>query len=244
MKFLFGVFLAGFFANSYADILVPIGKLAEIKSHETFPNHVSDISGGGLTFSGNVSFGHDWLPIAELVCCSLKLRNNGNFTIAFDHPVNKVALDINLTLEPGYIIKAVGESTVSAVYKNSDGSFFGQSSATAGWIPLENFDWKWANTFDGKSSVFGVSSPAGFDEITFTVDAGTATYFRRFPIDGPTNLDSTVIYYSYLNPIPEPETYMLMMGGLGFMGWRARRKGLQKPQSLRSAPLISQAVNV
>jgi hypothetical protein len=64
---------------------------------------------------------------------------------------------------------------------------------------------------------------------------GNATAFYRF--DAGTNLDSFTLNYgassdavlysttpSTTPPVPEPETYALMLGGLGVVGWLARRR--------------------
>jgi hypothetical protein len=41
---------------------------------------------------------------------------------------------------------------------------------------------------------------------------------------GPARLSSSQAYYSFTTPIPEPEIYVMMMAGLGLVGFMARRK--------------------
>lgn len=194
------------------------------------PVPVTEISNDHLTFSGDAAVIFDNPNIfTPAACCSVDLGNQGGFTVVFDQPVNSVGL--NITALPYTWIDVVEDirdntSTVSAVYKDSEGNIVGQSSVTAGWLGiLYDKDWQWNNSFNGHASAFGVSNVEGFTEITFSVDGGSGYFMGKgFSFTGPLSLGSTELYYSYVNPVPEPETYAMLLSGLGLLGFLAKRR--------------------
>jgi len=233
----FCLFLSSAIGTANAEITYDMKSAGnQIKQHRQpseylDPIEISALSNDQLTFSGDtvLNWDHpfDYVPSN---CCSLHLGNLGSFTVRFDQPVNSVGIDIfPLDLDPNSAIEQLFISTVSAVYKNNEGEIVGQSSVTADWLgEIYGSDWRWNNSFNGHESAFGVTTVEGFTEITFTVD-GDEAYFmgKGTSFLAPLNLASTKLYYTYANPIPEPETYALMLAGLGMLGITAkhRRKG-------------------
>lgn len=142
--------------------------------------------------------------------------------------MNSVGLDIlPLDLDTVAAFESLGSSTVSAVYRNSEGAILGQSSITANWLgDFYDYDWQWNNSFNGHEGAFGVTTVEGFSEITFSVEGGESHFIAMgSSFVGPLSLASTELYYTYANPIPEPQTYAMMLAGLGLLGFTAKRRG-------------------
>ena len=62
------------------------------------------------------------------------------------------------------------------------------------------------------------NGPISFDTVT--------SNFNITQLDTPATLDRASIYYSRVTPVPEPETYALLLAGLGLVGtavWRRKR---------------------
>lgn len=191
---------------------------------------VEQLSNDQLAFSGDAGvIVDDPFTFNPSTCCSLSLGNQGGFTVVFDQPVTSVGLNLTaLNISWIDVIEDIRgtNSTVSAVYKNSDGAVVGQSSVTASWLGvLYDNDWQWNNTFNGHESAFGVSSIESFSEITFSVDGGRG-YFtgKGASFTAPLSLGTTDLYYTYANPVPEPETYAMLLSGLGLLVGVARRR--------------------
>jgi len=71
----------------------------------------------------------------------------------------------------------------------------------------------------GKQAFF---SPAPFYDVAFT--AFTNAVSTVTPLAGGFLVNNGGGNMNFAAPIPEPETYALMLGGLGIMGWMARRR--------------------
>ena len=230
LLFMLGVFGSAHAENvydmKYQGYLIKQNGGGSPSSSEFFdPIPIADISNDNLTFSGDAILGFDNpTTLNPTTCCSLDLGNQGGFTVKFDNPVNSVGLDIFAdTFSNDSMIQDIGNSTVSAVYKNSEGEIVGQSSITANY--LDRFGSQWNNTFNGHASAFGVSNVNGFSEITFSVDGREAVLDGKgFSYLGPVSIGSTKLYYSYVNPVPEPETYAMLLSGLGLIGFMAKRR--------------------
>ena len=191
------------------------------------PIPISQISNDHLAFSGNAGLNwDDPFTFDQSTCCSVHLGNQGSFTVKFDRPVISAGIDIfPVDVDPIAAFEDLGNSTVSAVYRNSEGEIVGQSSVTANWLgSFETGEWQWNNTYNGHEGAFGVSNVAGFSEITFNVDGGESYFIAKgFSFIGPLSLGSTELYYSY-HPIPEPETYAMMLAGLGMLSFTVKRR--------------------
>lgn len=118
------------------------------------------------------------------------------------------------------------------------GSFLYQSNT--GWLAYDQF------------SLGGVASSglaiAGSGNNTFTISGAdlVAGQSYSFTISGSRNKNSdpknvsVVQYgvgYSAVSPVPEPETYALMLAGLGVVGWAARRRKLAASAPLQALPV-------
>jgi hypothetical protein len=122
------------------------------------------------------------------------------------------------TFGPGGAISGVVAPILLAA-----GSLISGDTGTINGLPSVNA----AVTFNAASSPFFVSPPSSsfYDSMSLTVAGGavdqTANGFR---------IDNGVGSVNFASPIPEPETYALMIAGLGVLGFVARcRKGLRRP---------------
>jgi PEP-CTERM motif len=90
---------------------------------------------------------------------------------------------------------------------NPGPSFFGPASASSSWslngagVDLFDFTVLATATSTKPSPAFGVISMPGAEPSNWVATSATIT-----------------------TPVPEPETYALMMAGLGLVGWAARRR--------------------
>jgi hypothetical protein len=230
------LFFLSFFGAAHAENVYDMkyqGYLIKAQSagpgSSTFfdPIPIAEISNDNLIFSGDASLiVDDPSTFNPSTCCSVNLGNQGGFTVIFDNPVNSVGLDIfPRNFSSIDVIEQLGNSTVSAVYKNSEGKVVGQSSVTANWLGELYGPQQWNNVFNGHQGAFGVSSIDSFSEITFSVDGMGAIFTGKgFSFAAPLSLGSTELYYSYANPVPEPETYAMLLSGLGLIGFMAKRR--------------------
>lgn len=228
------LFLISFLGVAHAEQVYGMKYVGNVVKHQRNPSQMFDpieisaISNDRLTFSGDAALNWDNLFSYDTgYCCSVHLGNQGSFTVRFDRPVNSVGLDIfPLDLDTIAAFESLGSSTVSAVYRNSEGEILGESSVTANWLgDFYDYDWQWNNSFNEHKGAFGVTTVDGFSEITFTVDGGESSFIAKgYSFVGPLSLASTELYYTYANPIPEPETYAMMLAGLGMLGFTAKHR--------------------
>lgn len=241
-------FLMGFLGTAQAEQVYDMkyeGYLIKRQSGPGSPSYpdiipITELSNEQLSFSGDAIVWFDKNPLRDddpyyynvepETCCGVIFGNDGSFTVAFDQPVKSVGLNIYpiVTSTTSAFEDLYDTATVSAVYRNSTGEIVGESSITANWLG-EPFgqQWLWNNTFHGRHSTFGVTNVSGFSEITFSVDGGTGAFlFKGNPYEDEVSLGSNHLYYTYLNPvpIPEPETYAMMLAGLGMLGFTAKRR--------------------
>lgn len=220
-------------AHAYTDQVYEMGLYAMFASLETdHPNAgpipISAISNPelGITFSGDVYFQSTDPGVS---CCYLDFGNEGSFTVKFDQPVKSAGIElIYFEDQHEHPTIAIANTTVSISYDDGPG---GYTLKEASWLPQDSDHdyWRWDSTFNDRESAFGVSAINGFTEATFNVDGGTAFYAYRSVYTGPAQIAGYYLFYEPLNwtsppPIPEPETYAMMLAGLGMLGFTAKRR--------------------
>ena len=220
------LFLLSGTAHAYPDEVYELGLQALFASWETDhpgygPLPISAVSNSYMTFSGDATFENNETG----TCCYLDLGNDGSFSVAFSQPVKSAGF-LLYYVEPHHADTiSMGDTTVSAIYRNSEGEVIGQDSITAGWLPPGsggNVGWTWDNVFNGRDSTFGASHDAGFSEITFSVNGGQTQYADNSAL--PIHIATGYLFYQPLQPVPEPATYALMAGGLALVGCVGRRR--------------------
>jgi hypothetical protein len=86
-------------------------------------------------------------------------------------------------------------------------------------------------TTQGAVAIFDITDPENSSFVDMIVTAGDVSPegLKAFSKDGKyylaiaNEVSNTTTLYS-LTPVPEPETYALMLAGLGLVGWMARRR--------------------
>jgi hypothetical protein len=159
---------------------------------------------GSVTFTGGGLFvgGYVWTSLLEGNEIALGFEN---LDVAFDALVYSAGFDF---AEPGI-------GSTSSPYATTPGYPYADSTFT---VTLKNnVTTVGAFTFnapDEVASFVGVWSDAAFNrvEIRETTGGGEDDYFGQFYTGG------------IAMPVPEPETYALMLAGLGLVGFAARRR--------------------
>ena len=111
---------------------------------------------------------------------------------------------------------AAGDSLLATIPQGSSLTSFNAGSGfgfldVVGGAARNFFD---TNTF---ANAFDLGS-RGFSDLIFTSSFRTGTG-GDFPIGGTANLNANAV-----SPVPEPETYALMLAGLASVGWLSRRR--------------------
>jgi hypothetical protein len=138
--------------------------------------------------------------------------NGGPATFGFD-AANNATINIGgatpIALATGSLI-AGSVGTMPASDGNGGGSFVPSANASL--------------TFHAGSSGF-FASPTPFYNIALT--SFTNTVSQVTPFDGGFRISQgggSINFSTSVSPIPEPETYALMLAGLGAVGWISRRR--------------------
>jgi len=174
------------------------------------------------------------------------------FTADFSKPVTSVRMDFALnhyyadgnssdsnTPDPyAYGILSSTPTILNAVYKDAAGNVIGSlSSSTPFSLDLLN-----GGQLNNPSFTFDNSSP--FSSVDISWDAGSV---MRLGNEGKYDSSGILQELTYVNlltannftytqavAVPEPETYAMMMAGLGMLGFTARRKKANHLLSKRS----------
>jgi len=115
-----------------------------------------------------------------------------------------LGLDIN---------QASGDQTLTAFYMLVDGLVVDSFAGSTGNVPAGNNGNGYADYLLGNFSSFGAANTVQFHFVFDNANDGTENVFL---IGGPP-----------VAAIPEPETYALMLAGLGVVGFMARRRKQQ-----------------
>ncbi|WP_200946680.1 MULTISPECIES: FxDxF family PEP-CTERM protein [unclassified Roseateles] len=97
------------------------------------------------------------------------------------------------------------------------GSSFNLAGAAQGWPPTVSFN---AGQLVGLNAYFETSSSGTPREVSLFDGLGIDTPYLTY-VQG---MDSSTATLSFAAAVPEPETYALMLAGLGLVGWMARRR--------------------
>jgi hypothetical protein len=167
---------------------------------------------GSVTFSdANNGWGffvgqHDWTTLLT-TGYEIAINSAENIDVAFDAPVYSAGFDF---VEPG-IGSASSLWATTPDYPYADSTFtvtLKNNSTTVGAFTF--------NAPDEVASFVGVWSDAAFNrmEIRETTGGIEDDYFGQFYTGGNAM------------PVPEPETYALMLAGLGLVGFAVRRRNI------------------
>lgn len=240
--------------NYYEDgyITRPVA-LSELSNSEVSFTNTSNLGMYTETINREYKDGGFYYKYAELT----SLGQNG-FSADFSKPVTSVSMDFNLTSYWSYAytqgyknddwatdpyaseILSSTPTVLNAVYKDAAGNVIGSlSSSTPFNLNLVNGD----GQLNNPSFTFDNSSP--FSSVDISWDSGTVISMRRFTgTDGYPYGEGLVPYrnlltannftYTQAVAVPEPETYAMMMAGLGMLGFTARRKKANHLLSKRS----------
>lgn len=152
----------------------------------------------------------------------IDLTTNGSFVATFSQPVISFVLDV-FVIGPTTFLEAITPTTFSAVYRDAEGNIIGSDVETASFGTHDEAD-KWGGgEFDG-------SNDTPFTSVTFKVEQATGSYsgcpFGCEPFQDIVRVGVASLIYT---PIPEPETYGMMLAGLGLLGLWGRRKLVHTP---------------
>jgi hypothetical protein len=159
------------------------------------------------------------------------------FTADFSQPVTNVSMDFSYTDYFTWIgttpltlpLLSSTPTILNATYRDALGNTISNSTYTLG----------------GNYNGFSLDNSASFSSVDISWDAGTVTVLD-YPYSSeasPTGrvertmgnlLTSNNFTYTQAVAVPEPETYAMMMVGLGMLGFTARRKKANHLQSKRS----------
>jgi len=149
---------------------------------------------------------------------------NGNFVDHFTQ------LFMSQGSPSGSATLVLGSSTLPVVGNSNDHSFIYNASAGAVELVFMWHDWDGKNEFG--SDVLMSGPPATYTQVTYS-DRGQQAEINLWDLGGASNLSGLTISalnvgatspYLTTPAIPEPETYAMMLAGLGLIGVVARRR--------------------
>ena len=141
---------------------------------------------------------------------SNKFEVRNNYAGTAQDGKNYVELDTTRNSNIHQMITSTGLNTLSFYYMNRPGT----SVATNG-----------LNFAFGLSTPIAIASATAWTKYTTTIDFGTgSTQKLTFAALGTSNSYGTSLDNISVSAIPEPETYAMMLAGLGLMGLIARRR--------------------
>ncbi|SEP42812.1 DVUA0089 family protein [Nitrosovibrio sp. Nv6] len=155
--------------------------------------------------------------------------NHENEVQEFNFTVAEAAADVTLrtwsyaggTNAQGTVIERGGFDPIVSLFDGSTGALIGFNDDHLG---LDSFLMRNLSTGSYTATVTQFSSfpvgalADGFDGSTRTNFAGLDSHWALDVL----NVESASLGTSYINPIPEPETYALLLAGLGLIGFMTR----------------------
>jgi hypothetical protein len=156
------------------------------------------------------------------------------FTADFSQPVTSVSIDLALTdyfteifpsdwgtaIPSSLPIASSSPTILNAIYKDAAGNIIGNSSMSFAYGTELN------NSFSLDASASFSSIDISWDSGSLTVLQPSGKYEVWNVIEVPYSnlLTANNFTYTQAVAVPEPETYAMMMAGLGMLGFTARRK--------------------
>lgn len=166
------------------------------------------------------------------------------FTADFSQPVTNVSMDLALTdyfteifpsdwgtaIPSSLPIASSSPTILNAIYKDALGNTIGNSSMSFAYGTQLN------NNFSLDASASFSSIDISWDSGSLTVLQPSGKYEVWNVIEVPYSnlLTANNFTYTQAVAVPEPETYAMMMAGLGMLGFTARRKKANHLLSKRS----------
>lgn len=181
------------------------------------------IAGGVTVVNGVVEFGGvDMSQPVGIFGAGFTYTGGSSFSMNFDSDLNTWdsynALGTNLG--------GNGYYDAFIVTVNTTGFYWSTSHTDPVTASASTFVWGGSDYADGiLESYVTAPIPAGD---TISLAAGSATYYVSLVLDTKSAPQSDTLHSSYgsfhVSPIPEPETYAMLLAGLGLMGFVARRR--------------------
>ncbi len=137
------------------------------------------------------------------------------FGFSGDTPTTSVATGSRVALATGSLRPGANQSYVSSAVQ--DPSFSSSAGANLSFVPNPTFAAFFASPAGTSFYNLAVSSFTNTPSEVSAVAGGFANGFRISQGGGSVNFGVTA-------PVPEPETYALMLAGMGVVGWAARRR--------------------
>lgn len=184
------------------------------------PEPLTDFSTDEVAFSSDEDLVVFDLFLSGIDQHGIDLTTNGSFVATFSQPVMSFVLDV-FVIGNTQFLEAITPTTFSAVYRDAEGNIIGSDVETASFGTHDEAD-KWGGgEFDGSNST-------PFTSVTFKVEQATGTYsgcpFGCEPFQDIVRVGVASLSYA---PIPEPETYVMLLAGLGMLSVLGRRRGVR-----------------
>jgi hypothetical protein len=161
------------------------------------------------SFAAAPSYAGTWSDETPSVLAGIGTLELNGHTFTFSDPVSPLLTVAFYTPNPG----ANSQAEIADFIKDS--GKLGLTSTTNLTFGVTN------DTFGGGT----ITSPTGFDYLAVHIGRGEILFHWSAPITSFTiNGESLSNYRAYAAAVPEPETYAMLLGGLGLVGFAARRR--------------------
>jgi len=177
-----------------------------------------DLDAPGATFT-KVSKSAQWL---DLDIDTIDLDGDGNVETAGKSPEKWEGLAIGPKLNDGSYLLLAGNDNDYSVTQNTTTSE--QFDVYVNFNDADPFAASIQCALGSTTNCFTTASSVDEDSYTTTTAATLSSDYRLIPGVLHAYKVSTTDLGAYTAPVPEPETYALMLAGLGLVGFMARRR--------------------